>query len=175
MGDDIPGDSRRMLAEVYDFSPTRHGENLYIRGLPEGKGNSTSLSILIKALIFYCTLFIIILCLFNFNCLISNTMGFFRTLQQKAHEHKSSTVTAAKEAEENASFTGSYATLLSEYVPSPYPPAIHAECQYANSSRKQKSQQKTLGGGNRVYNYNRKFSVISPPFAFLLVWMLTMA
>lgn len=84
-------------------------------------------------------------------------MGFFRTLQQKAHEHKSSTVTAAKEAEENASFTGSYATLLSEYVPYSYPPTIHAGRQYANSSRKQKAHQKTLGGGNRVYNYNRKF------------------
>jgi len=43
-------------------------------------------------------------------------MGFFRTLQQKAHEHKSSTITAAKEAEENASYAGSYAALISEYV-----------------------------------------------------------
>jgi len=46
-------------------------------------------------------------------------MGFFRTLQQKVHEHKSSTVTAAMEAEENASYAGSYAALISEYVPLP--------------------------------------------------------
>lgn len=61
------------------------------------------------------------------------TMGFFRTLQQKAHEHKSSTITAAKEAEENASYAESYAALISE---------------------KQKAPPKTLGGGNRTYNYN---------------------
>ena len=31
---------------------------------------------------------------------------------------------------------------------------------YANRNRKQKAQQKTLGGGNRVYNYNRKLSSV---------------
>ena len=45
---------------------------------------------------------------------------------------------------------------------------------YANSSRKQKAQQKTQGGGDRVYNYNRKYSFLSPLLSFLLVWMLTM-
>lgn len=46
-------------------------------------------------------------------------MGFFRTLQQKAHEHKSSTITAAKEAEEHAIEIGSYSALISEYVSFP--------------------------------------------------------
>lgn len=146
---------RRATARIYIYGGFPGGN--------EGFNKFTSVSILIKALVFYCTLLIIILCLFhNLNCLISNTMGFFRTLQQKAHEHKSSTVTAAKEAEENASFTGSYATLLSEYVLIPFNPSLENKECIANSSRKQKVQQKTQGGGDRVYNYNRKYSFLSP-------------
>lgn len=102
------------------FRRQRHGENLYIRGLPEGnegiRTSSITVSILrssnllLHTIHYHSTVYSSQL----INTLF--TMGFFRTLQQKAHEHKSSTITAAKEAEENASYAGSYAALISEYV-----------------------------------------------------------